>query len=214
MKGVEPIKAEKEKAAEEYKKYAEALKTRKDQVLEDLKKLNYHIKEGRKVLNIYDVFKTTGLNDLGQPKLALARADRKTVEFAERARGAGIFYNERKWKINSEDLDLPEGTFPESILEREDGTIIRRGVWIHGQQNASLREWIATVPMVPPEYLPKGSLENYFILWEVEEWTDVKKTPKASRDPFLLRRISPNMFVIFAEWDLTDLEMAVLEGRQ
>ena len=32
------------------------------------------------------------------------------------------------------------------------------------------------------------------------------------RDPYLLRRINENLFVVLASWDLTELERAVMEG--
>ncbi len=56
--------------------------------------------------------------------------------------------------------------------------------------------------------LPKGSNENYYVLWEVDHWT--REPP---RDPYLLRRITDNMFVVIAAWNLTDLERAVIKGR-
>ena len=46
------------------------------------------------------------------------------------------------------------------------------------------------------------------MLWEVDEWSAAP-----DKDPFLLRRITPNMFVIVAAWELTDLEISVISGR-
>ena len=206
MNGVKPIAKAKEEAEADYKKYSDLVKKRKESYVEDLKKLNYHLKEGRKVLNIYDVFRAGPRDEEGRPKLAIGRADQKTVQFQERAQGGGRFTQKSSaWEVTKECVILPDGTFPVSMIENENGEEVPRENW-------RLRKWETAAPIVPADYLPEGSLSNYYVLWEVEEgaWKDAKIPP---RDPFLLRRISPNMFVIFAEWDLTDLERAVLEGR-
>lgn len=64
------------------------------------------------------------------------------------------------------------------------------------------------VPHIPPDCRPKFGLNNYHILFEVKEW---KSYPV---DPFLLRRISGMLFVVEAEWELTELEASLLESMQ
>jgi hypothetical protein len=63
------------------------------------------------------------------------------------------------------------------------------------------------VPKIPASLRPKGDLNKYYILWEVEKWQAVPK------DPYLLKRLTKNMFVILAGWDLTELERSVIAGR-
>jgi len=53
-------------------------------------------------------------------------------------------------------------------------------------------------------------LSNYYILWESKEWEDLPET----KDPFLLKRLSENLFVILGSWDLTDLEQSIIRGRK
>jgi len=64
----------------------------------------------------------------------------------------------------------------------------------------------ALVPPVPPRFRPE-SLYDYHVLWEAE-W---RKAPPI--DPILLKKVSDNVYVVLAQWDLTPLEQAVLEGR-
>jgi len=88
----------------------------------------------------------------------------------------------------SKDVQLPAGSFPPISVSRKDLT--------------------APLPIIPPQFLPNGDLSDYFLLWEVESWTQEPPV-----DPMLLRRLTPNMFVVLAVWDLTPLEQAVLRGR-
>jgi hypothetical protein len=64
----------------------------------------------------------------------------------------------------------------------------------------------ALVPPVPPRFRPEN-LYDYHVLWEAE-W---RKAPPI--DPILLKKVSDNVYVVLAQWDLTPLEQAVLEGR-
>jgi hypothetical protein len=80
-------------------------------------------------------------------------------------------------------------------------------------------EWVvrqeieADVPTVPAHLLPEGKLDNYYILWKVQEWR-LSRTSAVFRkgDPFLLRRVNDNAFIVLAEWDLTEVEQAVIRG--
>ena len=95
------------------------------------------------------------------------------------------------------DVRLPAETFPEWENESDD-------------QFASIknRQSQTRVPIIPAHLMPKGKLENYYIMWEVSEW---KKLAKAE-DPFLLRRINANTFIVLAAWDLTEVEQIVMRG--
>jgi hypothetical protein len=73
-------------------------------------------------------------------------------------------------------------------------------------EGAGYKSARALVPPVPPRFRP-ADLGNYYTLWEAE-WL-----PEPPRDPLLLKQVSTTMFVVVAQWDLTDIERAVLEGR-
>lgn len=67
---------------------------------------------------------------------------------------------------------------------------------------------IAKVPRIPPQYRPSlADLPKYHILWEAD-WKEIP------RDPYLLRRIGKDAWVVLAAWDLTDVEMAVLRAHE
>ena len=87
--------------------------------------------------------------------------------------------------------------------------------WIRQKDKEGKDTWIIAdkyfktgVPIIPAKFMPKGNLENYYILWEVKEWEEV---PPA-RDPLLLKRLTENMFVILAAWDVTPLEQSIIKG--
>ncbi len=68
--------------------------------------------------------------------------------------------------------------------------------------------------MVPADKRPdKGQLHDWHILWEVDQWHDRSQTLTASRDPYLLKHVGGDLWAVLAEWDLTPLEMAILEAR-
>jgi len=86
----------KSKAQEEYKAYRELVKNNRTDVdyAKDMKRLYNTIKSGRKIIDIYEAFKTTGLNEKEEPKLAIARADCKMVTFEKQTGGGGLFYSD------------------------------------------------------------------------------------------------------------------------
>ncbi len=210
MKGV--IEMAEEQAKEEYTKYKDALKDRVDKQhkqYEEIKKVYYSLSKGNKVIDIFDAFKKTGVNEEGEPKLAICQANAKTVFFQKQSLGSSQFADkEFGWDKHSwaKDIILPSGTFPDwksRIINYKDGST--------GTGNI-IREKIKTgVPIIPAQLLPEGKLENFYILWEVKDWQEAIP-PKG--DPYLLKRISTNLFSVLAEWDVTEIERAVLRGHQ
>jgi len=190
----------KEEAEEQFNAYKEALEIRrpkkylKPKYLKQMKEMYKHLKKGRKILDIYTVFKKTGTKN-GLPKLAIVRADKKEVVLNQRG-GFGFEYRIKSqfgnWANIKYDVRLPKNTFPR--LKK-----FKKG-----------KQYRTKVPIVPAHLLPNDDLKNYYILWEVEDWKEITIPPK---DPFLLKRINKNLFVIFAFWDLTPLERALIRGR-
>lgn len=196
MKGVKPIILPRKVARKKWKEYVEASKIHGDKYIKELKGLYYHLKEDRKVIDIFEAFKFAGLNDKDEPKLAICRANEKTVIFEKESNGRGFFKPDR-WNYKSKEIvSLPVNTYKNFPL-------------IAGSRWEIINSKIRTkVPIIPPNALPKkGKLSDYFILWEVDYWENVP------RDPFLLKRISNNLFVIISHWNLTKLERALINGR-
>jgi hypothetical protein len=190
----------KEEANVLYREYREALRTHRDQYLHDLKTVYGHMKHGRAVLDVWQAFRDSGLDANGDPKIAICRSDAARCTLRKSPDGGARFMAVDGWKALKEDVSLPAGSF----------TWSRGEPTYQGGPRVILREKLATVvPVVPAKFLPKTGLNNFYTLWEVEKWDLV--TPPV--DPMLLRRVSPNMFVVMATWDLTEIERAVLRGR-
>ena len=201
MKGVKEFNIPKEKALTAWKEYLELLKTRDDEGAKVLKQAYYHASKGRKIIDIYQAMQSAGVNKEGWPNLAICRADGRECIFRRRTKGAGLFHHEplRRWEAgNRNSVSLPEGCFMDLPVAD----------WQNHEQN----QRYATIPTIPAKYYPQGTLERYYVLWEVEQWYEKSQIPIPPIDPFLLKRLSPNLFVVLAEWDLTPLERAVIKG--
>jgi hypothetical protein len=214
MRGVTQITVDREQAQREYEAYREALKTKKDAFIHDLKVAYGHMRHGRAVLDVWHAFQEAGLDANGDPRIAIARADWRTVHFRKFNDQYGWWRDIRFQGLFSNIERTPHNAWSSGKLTdiTRDDVTVPKGTWkypagANGEPDRRLLE--TAVPVVPARFLPDHALSNYYILWEVEKWDNV--TPP--RDPFLLKRVSPNVFVVLAGWDLTDLERAVLRGR-
>lgn len=161
-------------------------------------------KHNARVINLVDAFRQTGLNEKGQPKLAIAQGDWKTVYFHSR-RGLSIdsrkshTYTIHRWNNGggcfqdassfnpaayAKTVSLLGSIFPDSFLTR-----------------GGLR---SPVPHVPANVRPDFHLRNYHILFEVQNWEEYPV------DPFLLKRVVGNLYIVIAEWELTEIEASLL----
>lgn len=177
---------------DEYKSLTERQRTDEDRLLLSLYS---RIKTGGRCLNLASAFKQTGLNEQGQPRMAIARADWRNVNFMPRVdfsgnwgvSGAGGFTDRARWnsQASQRNIALPKNTFSNQL---------------------TIRQLRSPVPHIPPSIRPEFALSNYHILFEVKEWEEYPV------DPFLLRRISGMLFVVEAEWELTPLEAMLLSS--
>jgi hypothetical protein len=55
-----------------------------------------------------------------------------------------------------------------------------------------------------------GTLAEYFIPWEVEQWANRRISSRPDRDPYLRKHIGGDLYAVVAEWDLTELERMVM----
>lgn len=197
-------------AALKFYEYREAFKKSADKTDRILMKTYKALGQGKRLLNLVDVIRAGGLDELHRPNFAVARADCSHVWFSSHkhswtsSRG-GWPSHRFSFKPNAPDhhtasyLDLPDDLWPE--CPRSCAFPSNSGK----RHPSRLR---AMVPLIPPQYRPVDSLSNYHILWDVQgAWED-----EAPRDPFLLKHIDGDLYAVVAAWDLTDLEMAVLKG--
>lgn len=179
---------------EAYRSLPGSQKTESDYVLQKVWKA---AKSGSPIIDVACAFRETGLNEIGQPKLAIARANWSTVYFHPRQSperywidGSGTFSFEPRFndRTRVRDYAPPENTFPNDLLYKK----------------RSIR---SAVPHMPPDIRPKGRGGHglYHILFEVDFWED-----KYPVDPYLLRRVAGDLFVVLAEWELTALEAIIL----
>jgi hypothetical protein len=208
---VKTISMSKTEAEKAYKEYLALVKTRKEGYVEDLKKVYHALKEGRKVMDIYDAFKKTGVDENGDPKLAICKADEKNVFFFKEDGGAGIFSNNTNRDERVIDVRLPGNTFPRwKMMKNPNTDAVKRGWEL--RRIIKRRRITTKVPIVPAHLMPKGNLSGYYLLWEVDEWKE-EAASVAAKDPFLLKRVNANTFIIFAAWDLTEVEQMVMKGH-
>lgn len=172
-------------ALKEYQGLIQGQLTKADQLA---KKAYRELAKGRRIVNLLDAFRVTGLDERHRPRLAIARADWHKVWAAPGwgRRGAGSLYrfagSSRTWTRTAGMIELPRSVFAEHIS----GSTL-----------------LAGVPVIPPRYRPEGNLSKYHILFEAA-WEEMPPV-----DPFLLRLLEWPMFVILAQWDLTPVERMI-----
>jgi len=194
----------KEKAEQEYHNYKEALKRKHEKYLEEMCNCFLQLKRGRKLIDIFEVMLRIGVNDTEEPRLAISNCNWKTVEFRKLMNGAGVFKEfidnwKDSWKNT---IDFPEKTFKVWSPNESSGSV-------RFESNIKNQRLKTKVPVIPAQFLPKGKLENYYVLWEVDKWEEIPKR----KDPILLKRINKNLFAVLAVWKLSKLEQSIIRGR-
>ena len=184
--------------------YQEAVKRSKDLSDRILVKTYKQLAEGRALINLKDVMRAAGVDELHRPRFAVARADQAHVWFTMRSWTRGgyvVRFSTYRNRFGQDDdratrhhIDFPGGFWPECPVGCS-----------RVNHPSRLR---AMVPLIPPQLRPEDSLKNYHILWDVKgAWEE-----EPPRDPFLLKRVDGDLYAVHAIWDLTDLEMAVMKG--
>ena len=159
---------------------------------------------GRTVISLHKAMETAGVDAAGQPVLAVANAAAKWVWFYWDA--GSIRDAEGDWMYEASAF----------VSERHMNPSFRQGSAYQATKTGTFRvprdyfplrlkeDIQARVPLVPPAVRPKACLENYVLLWEAN-WEE------APSDPYLLRRVTHDLFVVLAQWDLTEVERTVLD---
>ena len=205
---VETITMDQEEAQAKLDEYRDGLQRRVDQEWKAAAEGFEALVEGYKLINLDRVIAAGGFFDDMRPKLAVARADRDMVRF--------------RWRGTQEHAEFYSGSDHWSTRWLGMLRTVHLGQ-LHNQwarDAAGQRLYVkdiegyTMVPMVPPEVRrqAKGALKDYWTLWEVEKWFD--RNPKEPPvDPYLLRHVGGSLYAVVAEWDLTDLERAVMQQR-
>jgi len=170
-------------ATEKLNEYKTVLKTQRRVEDVEMRRMYKAAASGKPIIDVSRVWKETGLKD-SYPRIALARAEWKECHFS-------------KWDKEFRDS-------ARSLRAREHWIRIPNDAW--DWQQVAQRDAMTPVPFMPPSVRPKRWLQSYHILFEVEKWT------KYPADPFLLKHITGWLFVVEAEWELTELERSLLSG--
>lgn len=158
--------------------------------------------EGKKLIYLDGAIRDAGLMEGGFPNLAIARADREEVR-VEWSRGETVLRFDAR--APSRNYSFSRGN-PGSLVVRVD---MKRH---HGIDRSVLEGW-AQVPLLPADVRPRtGQLRDWFILWDVQRWYARRDRIEPDRDPMLLEHLQGSLYAVLAEWDLTDLEVAVMAG--
>lgn len=157
------------------------------------------LKKGQALLDIAQVFRACEFDEKGIPRLAICRADAKEV-CLERPGNSLL----GTYKANDRSLYRRFGPTSKSLH-----VLVQFSR--PGFQSWSYR--YAPVPMIPADVIPaKGHRSEWHILWEVDHWSEKSQRALASRDPILLKHIQGSLYAVLAEWDLTPVEVAIMNG--
>lgn len=150
-------------------------------------------KHGARVITLSAAFRQAGLNELLQPRVAIAQADWQKV-----------YFQRQGWSSNNEPSEYRGQFRPHNRWrDRVAGEIrLVSGSFLTIPTDKTLSTF---VPYVPANIRPKFHLRNYHILFEVEKWT-----VEMPVDPFLLKHVMGETYAVVAEWELTELEASLL----
>jgi hypothetical protein len=180
---VSTIVVEPEVAMEKLGEYKTILRTQRRAEDVEMRRMYKAASKGKPIIDVSAAWRETGLKD-GYPRLALARADWQECFFAKWQHE--FRDNRRSMRGHQHWIKVPDGIWDwKDVKDNTVGT---------------------AVPFMPPSVRPRRYLSSYHILFEVEKWTEYPA------DPFLLKHITGWLFVVVAEWELTELERQLLSG--
>jgi len=186
--------------AREYSEFAATMReSREREEFLELAQLHAAAARGRKLILLDAVMTSAPRDAKGRPLLAIARSDRRRLKYTAYSSvdQFSTDYHPRRGRGSpSSRFEFPR----------------------HPSINPGHRDGYALVPLVPPAVRMGGNgqpynLQRCFTLWEVVEWSDREVDVTPDQDPYLLRAITRDVYAIVGEWELTELEQAVLGLR-
>ncbi len=150
----------------------------------EIARIYWAISRGRKVISAFDAIREAGIDELGRPKLALMRADQKEVRCIAWNSSEVIYTSTHRSRAAEWYFVIP---------------------WL-GRAVQHRHTISALLPRIPPQHRPEN-LADYHLLWEAD-WQSIPS------DPYLLKRIGKDAWVILAGWDLSEVELNVLRAHQ
>jgi hypothetical protein len=178
--------------------YQQQLKRHSDEEYTAAVKGYKALAKGTPLINLPEVIRAGGLFDNHRPRLSVGRSDRRHLRVS------------KTWG----NWQQPAGfTFSTSRPGYRIGhdTIIQIA-WPEVEK-LKINEGYALVPMVPADVRPNVDLAKCVTLWEVQAWSVSRLDARPDRDPYLLQNIAGDLYAVIAEWELTDLERAIMADR-
>ena len=208
---IEEIKVTKKEVEQELEDLEKALEkgyiSKNNRLVRDLLLVYGHLKLGGKIIDVPEVFQKAGLDEFGDPRLAIVRADARNCYLYKYSNGAALFSKERKEEYNINmnkklgDVKVPNGTFEWDADALKNGKRFRK----------------TSCPLIPPRVSLAVSTrimpEHYHILFETTGWVECKLKPPVSKDPILGKMLTEKLFGVLATWELTELEAKIVEGK-
>ena len=193
------VAVDQEVAQKAFEEYRSAFRESHEQTDGEIMRAYKALAAGKTLISLSGAIRTGGLDEIGRPQLAIARADEPRITM-HIERDGGITYRPSSWTIRAEDrvFQLPAGTLAPPLDETMDSW---RQPWSG--------TWYAALPFIPPTCRPPLRIENYHLLWEAT-WHKGSGPRSQLRDPMLLRRVGGDLFAVVAAWDLTEVEKLVL----
>jgi hypothetical protein len=169
---------------------------------------SYHaMAQGMRLINVSSVLHEAGLDKVKQlPVLALAGAHWKHCHLTWYAYYNTFQFSPESWGATTRhrDRELTDGCseYPLRIFTAN----LQNQEWRKSHDLPQLPVK-AVVPSIPAHLRPAGDLYGYHILFEAV-WEHAPPV-----DPILLKHVHGHMYAVLAQWNLTDVERSVLEGR-
>lgn len=199
---VATITMEKSEAREKLREYRRGLHRRADTEWERAAVAYEAAAAGKPLLVMSSVIAQAPRDAVSRPRLAIARADQRQVRY-QRYRGS----NAETFSIPGAHSRLRDSEVRIPIQAETPAFLPSDPRWSGECQGYAL------IPMVPPDVRAGHDLSKRFILWEVERWSDRAIAAVPDRDPYLLERIADDLYAVVGEWDLTEIEQAVMRDR-
>jgi hypothetical protein len=154
--------------------------------------------EGKALVVLSEVILAAPRDEKQRPRIAIARADREQVEY-------------QRWGTNEETFSILNAN---SQLRDREVRVATGHVLPPSHHGRSYVNGYAMIPMTPPDVRGTKDLSRLFVLWEVEAWADRPLGVQPDRDPFLLERLADDLFAVVGEWELTEIERAIMSSRR
>lgn len=193
---VTTIRMERAQAREKLKAFRREAHKRADAEYEAARIGYEALADGIPLIRLTQAFAEAGWDEAGNPRLAIARSDRRRVRYRVEWQNAR--------RVLSFDASSGWGARGGPTLQRSVPLSVMPPRPANAPNSPNLG---AIVPMIPADVRPGGRAKNWFTLFEAM-WEPVPPV-----DPILLQHLGGDLYAVLAEWDLTELERAIIAGR-